>query len=156
MLTPNASGASGAQPSNYMLEVGDGFKPAAEIRGAFEKEGLSLDGVSAHCPIWVHTTAWTGSPTIRPFIPADVAKKSPGDIEQWAETYLSSSCSISRRNSGLKVLPMFWGAAFGWEVATGYPWGFWAGPGYDLLKEGEERFVKKTQNIRDPRGEARD
>ena len=44
---------------------------------------------------------------------------------------------------------MFWGIAFGWEVATGYPWGFWAGPGYDLIKEGKERFVKKTQKIRD-------
>jgi hypothetical protein len=49
---------------------------------------MILDGVSAHCPIWVHTTAWTGSPTIRPFIPEDVAKKSPEEIEAWAENYL--------------------------------------------------------------------
>src|SRR6267378_1308046 len=38
--------------------------------------------------------------------------------------------------------------AFGWELATGYPWGFWKGGDYDQLKEGEERFVKKTAKIR--------
>lgn len=43
---------------------------------------------------------------------------------------------------------MFWGVAFGWELATGYPWGFWAGGGFDLLKEGQERFVKKTAKLR--------
>ena len=44
---------------------------------------------------------------------------------------------------------MFWGTVYGLEVAGGYPWGFWAGPGYDFIKEGDERFVKKTQKIRD-------
>ena len=44
---------------------------------------------------------------------------------------------------------MFWGVAFGWELATGYPWGFWSGPGFDLMKEGQERFVQKTQKLRD-------
>jgi sugar phosphate isomerase/epimerase len=142
------SGASGAQPSNYMLEAKSGFKPASEIRDTFEKGGISLDGVSAHCPIWVHTTAWTNSPTVRPFIPADVAQKSAGEIESWAESYLLKLLDLVAE-LGVKVLPMFWGTAYGWEVATGYPWGFWAGPGYDLLKEGDERFVKKTQKIRD-------
>jgi len=142
------SGAAGAQPSNFMLQSGDGFMAAKEVRAAFEKEGLSLDGVSAHCPIWVHTTAWTGSPTIKPFIPEDVAKKSPAEIEAWAENYLLKLLDLLGELN-VKVLPMFWGVAFGWEVATGYPWGFWAGPGYDLIKEGEERFVKKTQKIRD-------
>src|SRR5258706_544233 len=64
------SGAAGAQPSNFMLES-DGFKTAKEIKDAFAKARLSLDGISAHCPFWVHTTAWTGSKTIRPFVPAD-------------------------------------------------------------------------------------
>src|SRR5689334_7301196 len=83
------SGASGAQPSNFLLQNGSGgFKTAKEIKDAFAKAKLSLDGISAHCPFWVHTTAWTGSPTIRPFIPTDVAKKSPGEIEKWAEDYL--------------------------------------------------------------------
>src|SRR6266481_5245264 len=82
------SGASGAQPSNYMLQSDKGFKKAKEIKDAFAKVGLSLDGISTHCPFWVHTTAWTGSPTIRPFIPADVAKKSTDDIERWAEDYI--------------------------------------------------------------------
>src|SRR5262249_43149018 len=40
------------------------------------------------------------------------------------------------------------GVAFGWELATGYPWGFWAGGDYDLIKAGKERFVKKTAKIR--------
>ena len=145
------SGAAGAQPSNYMLQNGDLFKSAKEIKSAFDHEGLSIDGISAHCPIWVHTTAWTGSPTIRPFIPADVAKKSIEEIEKWAENYVLKLLDLTAE-LGLKVLPMFWGTAFGWEVATGYPWGFWAGPGYDLLKEGKERFVKKTEKIRSHAG----
>src|ERR1017187_518242 len=76
------SGAAGAQPSNFMLNSEKGFKSAKEIKNAFAKAKLSLDGISAHCPFWVHTTAWTGSPTIRPFIPADVAKKSADEIEK--------------------------------------------------------------------------
>ncbi len=141
------SGASGAQPSNYMLHGGKLFKSAREIRDTFQKAGLTLDGVSAHCPSWVHTTAWTETPTIRPFIPPDVAKKSPAEIEKWAENYLLKLMDLVAE-LGVKVLPMFWGAAYGWEIATGYPWGFWAGPGYDLIKEGNERFVKKTKKIR--------
>src|SRR4249920_477874 len=82
------SGASGAQPSNYMLQSDKGFKSAKEIKDTFSKAGMRLDGVSAHCPFWVHTTAWTGSPTVRPFLPAEVARKSPADVEKWAEDYL--------------------------------------------------------------------
>src|SRR4051812_47373607 len=78
------SGATGAQPSNYMIAG----KTAKEIRSAFEDAGLRLDGVSAHCPFWVHTSAWTETPSIRPFIPDDVAKKSPEQIEKWAEDQL--------------------------------------------------------------------
>src|SRR4028118_81999 len=83
-----SSGARGAQPSNFMLENGDAFKPAGEIREAFAANDLMIDGVSAHCPFWVHTTAWTGSPTIRPFLPAAIASKSVEEIEAWAEDYL--------------------------------------------------------------------
>src|SRR5438105_15665744 len=125
------AGATGAQPSNFMLQNEKGFKKAKEIKDAFAKTKLSLDGVSAHCPFWVHTTAWTGSPTVRPFIPADVAKKSPAEIEKWAENYCLKMLDLVAE-LGVKVLPMFWGTAYGWEVATGYPWGSWAGPGYDL------------------------
>src|SRR5512139_3017859 len=71
------SGATGAQPANYMLQDGKKFKSATEIKDTFAQRGMTLDGISTHCPIWVHTTAWTGSPTIRPFIPPDVAAKSP-------------------------------------------------------------------------------
>lgn len=142
-----ASGASGAQPSNYMLQSDKGFKSVKEIKETFAARGLSLDGISCHCPIWVHTTAWTESPTIRPFIPADVAKKSPAEIEKWCENYMLKLMDLAVE-LGVKILPTFWGVAFGWEMASGYPWGFWAGPGYDFLKEGQERFVKKTAKIR--------
>jgi sugar phosphate isomerase/epimerase len=142
-----ASGAAGAQPSNYMLQADAGFRKASEIRELFESRGLLLDGISCHCPLWVHTTAWTGSPTVRPFVPADVAKKSPADIEAWAEAYLLELFDLAAELN-VKVLPTFWGVVFGWEVATGYPWGFWAGGDYDLIKEGQERFVTKTAKLR--------
>ena len=143
-----ASGASGAQPSNYMLQSEKGFQKAKDIRALFDERGMTLDGVSAHCPIWVHTTAWTGSPSIRPFIPADVAKKSAADIEKWAENYVLKLLDLCAE-LGVKIVPMFWGVAFGWELATGYPWGFWKGSDYDLIKEGQERFVKKTKKLRE-------
>jgi sugar phosphate isomerase/epimerase len=141
------SGAEGAQPSNYMIQGGKRFKSAKEIKQAFAKAKLRLDGISSHCAFWVHTTAWTGSPTIRPFIPADVAKQSPEKIEQWAEDYILAFFDLAAE-LGIKILPMFWGVAYGWELATGYPWGFWKGGDYDLIKEGEERFVTKTAKIR--------
>ena len=142
-----ASGATGAQPSNYMLQDGKRFKKAQEIKDLFAQRELTLDGVSCHCATWVHTTAWTGSPTIRPFLPADVAQKSPTAIEEWAEKYLIGLMNLSTE-LGVKILPMFWGVAFGWELATGYPWGFWKGGDYDLIKKGQERFVKKTAKLR--------
>src|ERR1700677_1198251 len=142
-----ASGASGAQPSNYMLQDGPKFKKPAEITEAFASRALTLDGISAHCPFWVHTTAWTQSPTIRPFLPPEVAKKSPAQIEQWCETYILRLLDLAAA-VGVKIVPMFWGVAFGWELATGYPWGFWKGADYDLLQSGRERFVKKTAKIR--------
>src|SRR5512137_2714038 len=142
------SGASGAQPSNFMLQADKGFKSAKEIKDAFAKAKLSLDGVSTHCPFWVHTTAWTGSPTVRPFIPAEVASKSPAEIEKWAEDYVLRLLDLCAE-LGVKIVPMFWGVAFGWELATGYPWGFWKGGDYDLMKEGQERFVKKTAKLRE-------
>lgn len=140
-------GATGAQPSNYMLQSADGFKSAKEIKDTFAKVKLSLDGVSSHCAFWVHTTAWTGSPSIRPFIPPEVAKKSPDEIEKWAEDYVLRLLDLCAE-LGIKIVPMFWGVAFGWELATGYPWGFWKGGDYDLVKEGQDRFVKKTAKIR--------
>jgi sugar phosphate isomerase/epimerase len=142
-----ASGASGAQPSNYMLQEGARFKKPAEIQEAFASRGLSFDGISAHCPFWVHTTAWTNSPTIRPFLPPDVAAKSATAIEEWCETYILRLLNLAA-GLGVKIIPMFWGVAFGWELATGYPWGFWKGGDYDLLQKGRERFVKKTAKIR--------
>src|SRR6266702_469426 len=83
-----------------------------------------LDGVYTHCPFWVHTSAWTGTPGIRPFIPADVTKKSADEIEKWAEDYLLRLLDLCAELD-VKIMPMFWGVAFGWELATGYSWGFW-------------------------------
>lgn len=143
------SGAEGAQPSNFMLQSPKGgFMTAKEIKAAFSKAKIKLDGISCHCPFWVHTTAWTGSPSIRPFIPADVAKKSPAEIEKWAEDYLLALFDLAVE-LGIKILPMFWGVAFGWELATGYPWGFWKGGDFDLVKEGQDRFVSKTAKLRE-------
>ena len=56
-----AAGAEGAQPSNYMLNGPKGLKKAKEIRDAFGSRGMSLDGISSHCPFWVHTSIWTGT-----------------------------------------------------------------------------------------------
>jgi sugar phosphate isomerase/epimerase len=89
---------------------------------------------------------------MRPFIPADVARQSPDQIERWAETYILKLLDLAAE-LGVKVIPMFWGVAYGWEAATGYPWGFFAGGkddlAYDLIAEGRERFVTKTERIRD-------
>lgn len=147
LVYAKTSGAAGAQPSNFMLESGVAFHSAATIRDLFAKNSLQLDGISAHCPFWVHTTAWTESPTIRPFLPAAVSGKSALEVESWAEDYLLRLLDLCAE-LGVKILPMFWGVAYGWECATGYPWGFWAGPGYDFLASGDERFVTKTAKIR--------
>jgi len=141
------AGATGAQPSCYMLQEGKRFKSAQEIKDTFAQRGMTLDGISCHCPFWVHTTAWTGSPTIRPFTPPDVAAKSNTAVEEWAEKYLLKLMDLAVELN-VKILPMFWGVAFGWELATGYPWGFWKGGDYDLLQKGKERFVKKTAKLR--------
>jgi len=141
------SGAAGAQPSNYMLQDSKGFLSARRIKQAFSKSGINLDGVSAHCPFWVHTTAWTGSPSIRPFIPSDVARQSPNKIERWAEDYCLRLLDLCAELN-VRVVPMFWGVAFGWEVSTGYPWGFWKGADFDLIEEGKDRFVTKTAKLR--------
>jgi len=144
-----AAGAGGAQPSNYMLNDGNGgLKKAKEVRETFESRGMLLDGISAHCPFCVHTSIWTGTKTGNAFIAPDLAKESPEKIEAWHENYLLALMDLAAE-LGVKVMPMFWGVAFGWELATGYPWGFFAGPGYDLLAEGQERFVTKTQKLRD-------
>src|SRR5260370_7019350 len=105
------SGATGAQPSNYMLQSDKGLKTAKEIKDTFATAKMSLDGVSAHCPFWVHTSAWTSTPSIRPFIPADVAKKSPAEIEKWAEDYLLRFMDLSPK---LKVrgFPISWTLRF--------------------------------------------
>ncbi len=149
------AGCLGVQPSNYHFELGDGFITPAEVRHLFataprekDQKELKLDSISAHCVFWVHGAAWTRTPTIRPFIPERLHEQSPEAIERWAEDYIFRYLDLAAA-LGRKVCPMFWGPYHGWEVATGYPWGFFSGPGYDLIKEGNERFVEKTKRIRD-------
>ena len=143
-----AAGAAGVQPSNYMLGDGKGgFRKATDIQALFADRGLRLDGISAHCPFWVHTSAWTGTKSGNPFIAPDLAKLSPAEIEAWHEKYLLNLMDFAAELK-VKTMPMFWGVAFGWELATGYPWGFWSGGGFDLMKEGQERFVNKTAKLR--------
>jgi sugar phosphate isomerase/epimerase len=95
----------------------------------------------------VHTSSWTGTKSGHPFIHGTNQDKSPEELEQWYEAYILRLMDLCAE-LGLKILPMFWGVSHGWELATGYPWGFWAGPGFDLVKAGEERFVEKTAKIR--------
>lgn len=143
------AGAAGAQASNYMLDTdaGDGtLKSAKEILDCYEKYELKLDGISAHCPFWVHTSAWTGTRSGHPFIHGPHKSKSPAELEQFYEDYCLRVMDLTAE-LGVKILPMFWGVAFGWELATGYPWGFWKDD-FDLIQEGKDRFVEKTAKIR--------
>jgi len=154
------AGAAGVQPSNFMLQKpGGSLMSAAEIKQVFDKVAtdlnltapFKLDGVSIHCPTWVLLTAWTGSKTIRPFIPAEVRRLCPDEIEQWAEDQILALFDLFAELK-VRIVPMFWGVAYGWELATGYPWGLWSGGegdyAYDLIAEGKERFVAKTAKIR--------
>ena len=142
------AGATGAEPSNYQLEAEDGgFKSASVIRETFEKQQLHIDGFSVHCPFWAHTTAWTGSKTIRPFIPEHLHTASVEKVESELEGYLLSFMDLCAELE-VRVLPMFWGISCGFELATGYPFGFFQGPGYDLEAEALDRFVSKTARLR--------
>lgn len=143
------AGCVGAQPSNYLLQGSNGdLMSPDEVRAAFAQNDLLCDGISSHCMFWVHGTAWTGSATIRPFIPEHLHQKSVQEIERWVESYLIRLMELASELNR-KVIPMFWGLYQGYELATGYPWGFPQGPGYDLVKLAEERFVTKTQRLRD-------
>lgn len=154
------AGATGVQPSHYMVQDEEGgWLPAATIKQMVADHELHLDGISGHCLFWVHTTAWTGSPTIRPFIHASMLGESPEAIEAWAEKQALEFLDLCKE-LGLLMVPMFWGVAHGWEPTTGYMWGQWAwtqdeeadepGPwDYDLIAEGDERFVTKTAGIRE-------
>ena len=142
------AGAPGAQPSSFQLQAKDGsLLSAKEVKEVFDSLGMRCHGVSGHCHFWVLGTAHTGSPTIKPFIPASVASLSVDKIEEWCESYILRLFDVCAA-MGVNIMPMFWGLYWGWEVASGYPWSFWQGPGYDLIKEGDERFLAKTERIR--------
>lgn len=142
------AGADGAGPSNYHVQKSDTeFMSAKEVKAIFEKNQIKLDGISCHCPFWAHTTAWTGSKTVRPFLPKSVWQKSEKEAEAYLEDYLLRFMDLCAELDA-KIIPMFWGVSCGFELATGYPFGFFQGPEYDLEKEAKERFAKKTAKLR--------
>ena len=52
--------------SMHLLNTGSGPQDLLQAGLSIKTErGMMLDGISAHCIFWVHTTAWTNSPTIR-------------------------------------------------------------------------------------------
>lgn len=140
-----ASGCKGVQPSNFHVTKSDGslMKPK-DVVGMFEGEGMMLDGFSAHCPWWVAGTAWTGSKTVLPFTPPGVDRSTPAKIEEGTVDYIRRFNDFSAEcNNHLQQ--MFFGTYWGWEVATGYPWGLWRAPdgSYDLIQEGDARCRTK-------------
>ncbi len=146
-------GAKGAQPSNGHLEDGKGgFLPVAQVRKEFADRKLTWDGISAHGPFWALLAIWTGTKTCNPFIPENKRGKDLKVIEDYVEGYCLDFLDYAAA-AGIKVIPMFWGPAFGLEVMSGYPWSFWKLKakvgGYDLIEEGKVRFVKKTTKVRD-------
>lgn len=141
------AGAAGVQPSNFMLQEPDGtLMSSQKVKKMFADAEMKLDGISAHCPFWVLGSAWTESKTILPFIPDAWRGESAAKIEQLATDYLLGLMDLSVE-LGNRIIPMFWGLSYGLEVGSGYPWGLWAGPGYDLIAEGDERFVKQTERL---------
>lgn len=143
-----AAGFDGVQPSNYHFQLDDGTVMTPEQAGTALAGKVKLVGISAHCLTWVRGSAWTGTPCIRPFIPAKLHNASIAEIEQWADDTMRRTLDLAAA-LGIKTVPMFWGNSYGLELASGYPWGFYKGPGYDLLQHGDERFVSQTKVVRD-------
>jgi sugar phosphate isomerase/epimerase len=137
-----ANGAAGIQPSNYQV-AGLTAKQIADIAA---EEGVSIDGISAHCPAYILLAAHTRTPGCLPFLPEGI-RNSPEKWESWAEEELLRVIGLLHELKR-KCLHLFWGPTFGLEMASGYPWPFYAGPGYDFFKEGLERFVIKTGKVR--------
>ena len=144
------AGATGVILSNFLLQKDDEgtLLPASEIEACTDAIGVHIDAVSAHCPFWAHTSAWTGTKSFHKFVPTAVTKMELKAAEQWLEDYILRvlDCCAAL---GVKTVAMFWGVAQGWELATGYPWAMWEGPGYDLVKEAKDRFPQMTKKIRD-------
>jgi len=129
----------GAQPSNYMLNNEKGLKSAKKLRIPLRRQNDPRRCFGA-LPHLGQTTAWTGSPTIRPFIPPMWQKKSP-PISRNGRRLCAAVAGLCAE-TGIKVVPMFW-AWLRWEVATVIP-GFLEGWRLRLIAEGQDRFVKKT------------
>ena len=141
-------GAPGGIVADNVLVGPDGTVKTAETVRSELPEGFRIHALSMHCLFWVMGTAWTQSKTIRPFIPENLHAAPVEKIRQWAEDRILALLDLSADLNN-KLVAIFWGVYQGWEAATGYPWGLFSGQGYDLLSEGQERFVKETQKVRD-------
>lgn len=154
------AGGTGAQPSNYMLTRDGRFMPADQIKGTFARYGMVAESISCHCLNWVHGAAAYASDTgnvitkqVIPFVPAPVCKQGAVAVENWAQDQLFALMDLCAELN-VKILHTFFGPYQGWEVVSGYPWGFFRGGNkkdgteYDLVQEGLERFVRKTAPMR--------
>ena len=124
-----ASGATGAQPSNYMLQDGAKFKSPAEIKQAFASRDMTFGRHFGPLPFLGAYHRLDGKPD-RPAVSAARCRQEIRRRNREMERDLSSApAGFGGGRWTSKSCPMFWGVAFGWEVATGYPWGFWKGGG---------------------------
>jgi sugar phosphate isomerase/epimerase len=149
-------GCEGVQLSHFHLLNPDGmsFVSAEVVQAALAAKKLKLSGISCHCLFWAHGAAKTGTTGVNKFIPKAMRGKRHKEIQAWAEARIHELMQLSA-SLGNYVMPMFWGPYWGLDVASGYPWGMWQGlpdaddQEHDLLAEGDERFLRETQDIRD-------
>ncbi len=113
---------------------------------------LMIDGISFHCPQWVHDSVHTGSKMIRPFLPSNRWSYTAADNRTWIASKLKATYDLAY-DLGLRVNPTFYGLCGGFELAAGYLWTQfqWDGEGeagtgaYDLLEESADNF--RTWNL---------
>ena len=115
---------------------------------------MKLDGVSAHCPFWVHTTAWTGSPTIRPFIPAGCRQEIARTNREMGRR-LSAQAAGSLRRTRRENCPDVLGRGFRLGNGHRLSLGILEGRRLRSAQGRPERFVKKTAKLRAAREFAR-
>lgn len=154
------AGGTGVQPSNYMLLRDGQLMSAAEIKDTLAKHGLTPESFSCHCLNWVHGAAAYATDTgnavtkqVIPFVPAAIYKAGTAAVENWAQEQLFALMDLCAE-LGVKILHTFFGPYQGWELISGYPWGFFKGgsekeeTAFNLVEEGLERFVRKTKAMR--------
>ncbi len=121
------SGAAGAQPSNYMLQGGRAAsrprKRSGHLRDARHESRRHLRAL----PVLGAHHGVDRQPDRASFHSRRRGARSRPKKSRSGPRITCSSCSICR-GTEVKVLPMFWGVAFGWEVATRLSVGLLGGP----------------------------